>query len=132
MTSAECMILVSNEFINWCNKLSDAGEEQKKYVRRYYMELGVVSKGHIYNTLRSSSSLEDVSEHIGKPVCTFKGRKIKLRITGGISVASAQSLFLSKNVISEILSVILEVINLKYGKNEQQCENSGSEEPQEL
>ena len=58
--------------------------------------------------------------------------EIKLRITGGISVASAQSLFLSKNVISEILSVILEVINLKYGKNEQQCENSGSEEPQEL
>lgn len=132
MTSAECMILVSNEFINWCNKLSDAEGEQKKYVRRHHMELGVVSKGHIYNTLRSPSSLEDVSEHIGKPVCTFKGRKIKLRITGGISVASAQSLFLSKNVISEILSVILEVINLKYGKNEQQCENSGSEEPQEL
>lgn len=119
MTSAECMILVSNEFINWCNKLSDAEEEQKKYVRRYHMELGVVSKGHIYNTLRSPSSLEDVSEHIGKPVCTFKGMEIKLRITGGISVASAQSLFLSEDVISEILSVILEVINLKYGKNKQ-------------
>ena len=119
MTSAECMILVSNEFINWCNKLSGVEEEQKRYVRRYHMELGVVSKGHIYNTLRSPSSLEDVSEHIGKPVCTFKGMEIKLRITGGISVASAQSLFLSKNVISEILSVILEVINLKYGKNKQ-------------
>ena len=119
MTSAECMILVSNEFINWYNKLSDIEEEQKGYVRRRYMKLGVVSKGHIYDTLRPLSSLENVSEHIGKPVCTFKGREIKLRITGGISVASDRSLFLSENTISEILSVILEVINLKYGKNKQ-------------
>ena len=117
MSNAECMILVSNEFINWYNQLDNAEDEQVKDVKRYYMKSGVAAKGHIYGTNRLLPLLDRVSEHVGKRICTFKGRKIKLRISGTVSETSDKSLFLSEDVISEILSVILEVINLKYGKN---------------
>lgn len=119
MSNAECMILVSNEFINWYNQLDNAEAEQVKDIKRYYMKSGVAAKGHIYDMNMSLPLLDRVSEHIGKRICTFKGREIKLRISGTVSEASDKSLFLSENVISEILSVILEVINLKYGKNKQ-------------
>lgn len=117
MSNAECMILVSNEFINWYNQLDNAEDEQVKDVKRYYMKSGVAAKGHIYGTNMSLPLLDRVSEHVGKRICTFKGRKIKLRISGTVSETSDKSLFLSEDVISEILSVILEVINLKYGKD---------------
>lgn len=119
MSNAECMILVSNEFINWYNQLDNAEDEQVKDVKRYYMKSGVAAKGHIYGMDTSLPLLDRVSEHVGRRICTFKGREIKLRISGAVSETSAQSLFLSEDVISEILSVILEVINLKYGKNKQ-------------
>lgn len=117
MSSAECMILVSNEFISWYNQLSNAEAEQIEDVKRYYMKFGVSAKGHIYGIGGTLPLLDSVSKYVGKRICTFKGRKIKLRISGTTSEASDRSLFLSENVISEILSVILEVINLKYGKN---------------
>lgn len=117
MSNAECMILVSNEFINWYNQLDNAEAEQVKDIKRYYMKSGVAAKGHIYGMNMSLPLLDRVSEHVGKRICTFKGREIKLRISGAVSETSDRSLFLSEDVISEILSVILEVINLKYGKN---------------
>lgn len=119
MSNAECMILVSNEFINWYNQLDSAEAEQVKDIKRCYMKSGVAAKGHIYDMNMSLPLLDEVSEHVGKRICTFKGREIKLRISGAVSETSVQSLFLSEDVISEILSVILEVINLKYGKNKQ-------------
>lgn len=119
MSNAECMILVSNEFINWYNQLDNAEAEQVKDIKRYYMKSGVAAKGHIYGMNMSLPLLDRVSEHVGRRICTFKGREIKLRISGAVSETSVQSLFLSEDVISEILSVILEVINLKYGKNKQ-------------
>lgn len=119
MSSAECMILVSNEFISWYNQLSNAEAEQIEDVKKYHMKFGVSAKGHIYGIGGILPLLDSVSEYVGKRICTFKGREIKLRISGTTSEASDRSLFLSENVISEILSVILEVINLKYGKNKQ-------------
>lgn len=119
MSNAECMILVSNEFINWYNQLDNAEAEQVKDIKRYYMKSGVAAKGHIYGMNMSLPLLDRVSEHVGRRICTFKGREIKLRISGAVSETSVRSLFLSEDVISEILSVILEVINLKYGKNKQ-------------
>lgn len=119
MSNAECMILVSNEFIDWYNQLDNAEAEQVKDVKRYYMKSGVAAKGHIYGVNMPLPLLDRVSEYIGKRICTFKGREIKLRIYGAVSETSDRNLFLSENVISEILSVILEVINLKYGKNKQ-------------
>lgn len=117
MSNAECMILVSNEFINWYNQLDNAEAEQVEDIKRCYMKSGVAAKGHIYDMNMSLPLLDRVSEHVGKRICTFKGREIKLRISGAVSETSDRSLFLSENIISEILSVILEVINLKYGKN---------------
>ena len=117
--NAECMILVSNEFINWYNQLDNAEAEQVKDIKGCYMKSGVAAKGHIYGMNMSLPLLDRVSEHVGRRICTFKGREIKLRISGAVSETSARSLFLSEDVISEILSVILEVINLKYGKNKQ-------------
>ena len=119
MSNAECMILVSNEFINWYNQLDNAEAEQVEDIKRCYMKSGVAAKGHIYGMNMSLPLLDRVSEHVGRRICTFKGREIKLRISGAVSETSARSLFLSEDVISEILSVILEVINLKYGKNKQ-------------
>lgn len=119
MSNAECMILVSNEFINWYNQLDNAEAEQVKDIKRYYMKFGVAAKGHIYGMNMSLPLLDRVSGHVGRRICTFKGREIKLRISGAVSETSVRSLFLSEDVISEILSVILEVINLKYGKNKQ-------------
>lgn len=119
MSNAECMILVSNEFINWYNQLDNAEAEQVKDIKRCYMKSGVAAKGHIYGMSMSLPLLDRVSEHVGRRICTFKGREIKLRISGAVSETSVRSLFLSEDVISEILSVILEVINLKYGKNKQ-------------
>lgn len=119
MSSAECMILVSNEFISWYNQPSNAEAEQIEDVKKYHMKFGVSAKGHIYGIGGTLPLLDSVSEYVGKRICTFKGREIKLRISGTTSEASDRSLFLSENVISEILSVILEVINLKYGKNKQ-------------
>lgn len=119
MSNAECMILVSNEFINWYNQLDNAEAEQVKDIKRYYMKSGVAAKGHIYGMNTPLPLLDRVSEHVGRRICTFKGREIKLRISGAVSETSVRSLFLSEDVISEILSVILEVINLKYGKNKQ-------------
>ena len=77
------------------------------------------SNEYIYGMNMSLPLLDRVSEHVGRRICTFKGREIKLRISGAVSETSVRSLFLLEDVISEILSVILEVINLKYGKNKQ-------------
>ena len=128
MSQTECIITISNLFIEWYNKCYNDkiyaysyNRLQDKYILGKYKVLstGIFEEGH-------STNINYYTRHIGKKVCTFKGRDILLNIMDlSNNEEENTTVLLTSMVVSYVVTTILNILNYRYG-NTKSNEETGS------
>lgn len=116
MTTTEYIILVSNEFINWYNRQYNEGYNVYSYSD--LLNSNLLTKVYIINNriYENTNSIEDMSEYIGREVCTFKGKDVTINIIGISDEDRNKCTLLSYSLALYILKTILDIVNYKYGR----------------
>ena len=70
----------------------------------------------------ANESINNYRNYEGKLVCNFKGREIKLHIDDTPSSEQHPATLLQESVIRDIVSAICKVVNLRYGRKEEESE----------
>lgn len=128
MSQTECIITISNLFIEWYNKCYNDkiyaysyNRLQERHILRKYKVLstGIFEEGHSIN-------INYYTSYIGKKVCTFKGRDILLNITDLSNNNDENTTVLLTHIaVSYVVTTILNVLNYRYG-NTKSNEETGS------
>lgn len=115
MSPFEWHIAISNEFIEWYNSRDKKFRERVNY-RDYMMEVKVEGSAIYRQTNPSFINDRDLSEFIGRRVCTFKGEEISLSITGINQHLEDENitLVLNPEICQHILAYILKIVNFGY------------------
>lgn len=127
MALSEYLILISNEFISWYNDQFNKNEIASTFDNLKDSGLVkecIIDNGKIYYE-NSSVNVNNISEYIGKKVCTFKGREVTLDITDIAKVRNEnKSIILDIRFALYILNIILKVLNYRYGRETAIHENT--------
>lgn len=115
MSFLEYLIRISNSYIEWLNrKLSSTDPSNPAYYNLYKRR---IHNDELYEASDGNNSSSDSSEYDGQYVCTFKGKEIKVKVTGTMSENdSPVVLLIDHNVASCFLYRLLNVINYRYGR----------------
>lgn len=120
MSLIEFIVLISNEFIKWYNdqfnkkKLTTRFTELK---RKGILKECIIDNGKIYYD-RGRNNVDNCAQYIGKKVCVFKGREITVNITDIKEVRNEnKSIILDTQTALYILTIILKVLNYRYGRS---------------
>lgn len=120
MSLIEFTVLISNEFIKWYNDQFNKGELTVKFedLKRYnILKECIIDNGKIYYD-RGRNNVNNYAQYIGKKVCVFKGREITVNITDITEVRNEnKSIILNIQTALYILTMILKVLNYRYGRN---------------
>ena len=125
MSPFEWHIAISNKFIEWYNSRDKEFRERVNY--RDYMTEVKIEGFTIYCQIDSSSRNDlDLSEFIGKRVCTFKGEEVSLSITGINQHFEDENitLVLNPEICQHILAYILKIVNFGYGNSNKSYNSS--------
>ena len=77
----------------------------------------VIHNGKIYYT-KYANNAENCAQYIGKRVCTFKGKEITIDIADINEVRNEnKSITLNIHTALYILTIILKVLNYRYGRS---------------
>ena len=118
MSPFEWHIAISNKFIEWYNSRDKEFRERVNY-RDYMMEVKVEGSTIYRQTNSSFINDRDLSEFIGRRVCTFKGEEVSLSITGINQHFEDENitLVLNPEICQHILAYILKIVNFGYGNS---------------
>ena len=127
MSHIEYILLVSNAFIEWYNKKFNNKEIESSFdvlKSSNLLKECIVDNGKIYNYTKIFKAYSNQLRYIGEKVCTFKGRDITIDITdkNEIEENNNKSIILNKDNAMFILTIILRVLNYRYGRNKAICE----------
>lgn len=127
MSFIEYIILISNEFIKWYNNQFNKGKLTTKFEelkRKGVLTECIIHNGRIYYD-NDRNNLNKYIQYIGNKVCTFKGKQITLNITDIFELKNEnKSIILNIQTALYILTVILKVLNYRYGRNKAIHESS--------
>lgn len=127
MSLIEYIILISNSFIAWYNDQYNKREllhsfEQLK--RSGFLNECIINNGKIYYE-NGVENINRYTQYVGKRVCIFKGREVKLEITDMAEVVNEnKTIILNIQNALYILSTILKVLNYRYGRNKAVSEST--------
>lgn len=113
MSYFDYMIDISNSFIEYFNTHFDDKSIAQKCFDYYVLRHSIASNGHFFDP-NTSDTIPDVSQYVGKKVCTFKGRDITLRIMESSKEESQKTIVLNHGLAMYILNNILKIINYRY------------------
>ena len=125
MTFEEYLIRISNSLIEWINN------NPKYHEPRYVGHFDKIISSYTFRngTLYEASSNSDIQytidrfrEHIGKEICTFKGKTIRLVISDIDNISNSDEntvRLLNPSLASFLLNRIITVINYRYGRNQE-------------
>ena len=118
MSPFEWHIAISNKFIEWYNSRDKEFRERVNY-KDYMMEVKVEGSAIYRQTNSSFINDRDLSEFIGRRVCTFKGEEVSLSITGINQHFEDENitLVLNPEICQHILAYILKIVNFGYGNS---------------
>lgn len=120
MSLIEFIVLISNEFIKWYNDQFNKGELTAKFadLKRWgILRECIIDNGKIYYD-NGRNNVNNYAQYIGRKVCVFKGREITVDITDIAEVRNEnKSIILDTQAALYILTIILEVLNYRYGRN---------------
>lgn len=129
MSFIEFIVLISNEFIEWYNDQFNKGELTVKFAdlkHHCFLRECIISNGSVYYD-KNENNIDNYAQYVGKRVCTFKGREITINIT---DIAEARnrnkSIILNTSIALYILTIILKVLNYRYGRDETALEDNKS------
>lgn len=118
MSPFEWHIAISNKFIEWYNSRDKEFRERVNY-KDYMMEAKVEGSAIYRQNNSSFINDRDLSEFIGRRVCTFKGEEVSLSITGINQHFEDENitLVLNPEICQHILAYILKIVNFGYGNS---------------
>lgn len=130
MSLIEFIVLISNEFIKWYNDQFNKGKLTAKFedLKRWgILRECIIDNGKIYYD-NGRNNVNNYAQYIGKKVCVFKGREITVDITDIAEVKNEnKSIILNTQDALYILTIILKVLNYRYGRNKATGNQLGTE-----
>lgn len=128
----DACIHLSNEFIKWFNKYGVTSTVTPEQIKVELMRPYIVADGKIYyKREENGTSIEDARQLDGKPLFTFKGEQVHLKIIITDDLANSNNTYMlfSGTFLNRIVSYILGLMNFKHSKaNGQRRENSQTTE----
>lgn len=120
MSLIEFIVLISNEFIKWYNSQFNEGNvtaHLDALMRDRVLRECIIDNGKIYYE-NAAANINNYAQYIGKKVCIFKGKEVTVNITDIAEVRNDnKSLILNTQTALYILTIILKVLNYRYGRN---------------
>lgn len=130
MSLIEFIVLISNEFIKWYNDQFNKGKLTAKFedLKRWgILRECIIDNGKIYYD-NGRNNVNRYAQYIGKKVCVFKGKEITVDITDIAEVKNEnKSIILDTQDALYILTIILKVLNYRYGRNKATGNQLGTE-----
>ena len=130
MSLIEFIVLISNEFIKWYNDQFNKGKLTAKFedLKRWgILRECIIDNGKIYYD-NGRNNVNNYAQYIGKKVCVFKGKEITVDITDIAEVKNEnKSIILNTQDALYILTIILKVLNYRYGRNKATGNQLGTE-----
>ena len=130
MSLIEFIVLISNEFIKWYNDQFNKGKLTAKFedLKRWgILRECIIDNGKIYYD-NGRNNVNNYAQYIGKKVCVFKGREITVDIIDIAEVKNEnKSIILNTHDALYILTIILKVLNYRYGRNKATGNQLGTE-----
>ena len=127
MSFIEYIVLISNEFIKWYNDKFNKGELTIKFKQlkdKGVLKECIISNGKIYYD-KYQVNIDRYVQYIGKKVCTFKGKEITINITDIDDIRNNnKNVILNVRIALYILTIILKVLNYRYGRNKATYEDN--------
>ena len=130
MSPMEFTIAMSNAFIDWYNKEYHNQEMYSTFGD--LLSAGIISKRKFINGQLfredTSSGRYDYSLHVGKRICTFKGKEVCLSfsdIPADDPSTDTYVVILKDKIANFVATTILNVINFKYGNNTENPNEKG-------
>ena len=124
MSYFDYIIDISNSFIEYFNSHFDNKQIAQHCFDYHVLYHSIASNGHFFDP-NSLNLIPDVSQYVGKKVCTFKGMDITLRIMEPSKEESQKTTVLNHGLAMYILNNILKIINYRY-TNEYTKQHSGN------
>lgn len=118
MSLIEFIVSISNEFIKWYNDQFNKEELTAKFAElkgRGILKECVIDNEKIYYD-RGLNNTDNYTQYIGKKVCMFKGKEITIDIVD-INEVRNKSVILNIHTALYILTIILKVLNYRYGRS---------------
>lgn len=124
MPTMEYILLISNEFIKWYNYKFNQGMLGTFYnqlILKNVLKNYIIISERLY-VLRNN--VKDYSYYANKEVCIFKGKQVYTDIIEDKAQIHNISTILNVDICMYILTLILKVVNLKYGRDKDSEESS--------
>lgn len=122
----EWNILISNLFIEWYNLRYTEGNVS--YTLEYLLDNSILINAVLgTNSIHygNRGTVRDVMRYAGRHILYFKGNAITLTIVNEGIVANNEVTLLEPRMSEEILKVLLETLNYKYGNSEETSTGTG-------
>lgn len=127
MSNEEYILTVSNVFTEWYNKMYNEGVFTYSYGNLLSFDIlkkCIFANGTFFKLGTERTS--NYKRYEGKSVCMFKGKKVTVHIIEDTPDIEDNNsvLIINNKMASYILTIILYVINYKYGRTEQNSNKS--------
>ena len=115
MSYTKYMILISNLFIQWFNNLPKEERESHRMMVQNFVSEYKICNNKIYTTSNTTSNYSNIE---GLQICTFKGTPVKVVVEREASAVENTVLLIIPQIANKILTDILNLVNWKYGNND--------------
>lgn len=114
MDAIHYLIDLTNCFIECVNtgKIVLEGD-LKKLIRKAVLKEVAILDNEVY-VFNNTTNIHDISECIGQPVLTFKGKQVTLNILKEEEKERTESLLLNTKIANYIMDKVLNIINYRY------------------
>lgn len=115
MSYTKYMILISNLFIQWFNNLPEEERVSYRMMVQNFVSEYKICNNKIYTTSNTTSNYSNIE---GLQICTFKGAPVKVVVERDASAVENTVLLIIPQIANKILTDILNLVNWKYGNND--------------
>jgi hypothetical protein len=115
MSYTKYIILISNLFIQWFNNLPKEERESYRVIIQNFISKYKICNNKIYTISNTTSNYSNIE---GLQICIFKGAPVKVVVERDASAVENTVLLIIPQIANKILTDILNLVNWKYGNND--------------
>lgn len=123
MSYVDCVVAVSNAFIEWYNDLYLNGKVDYKLPNLLSNKIlikAIIKGGEIHYVTVRDDDVREASRYNGEHICFFKGEDITLVIDGAAEDNDNSTILLNPDYVEEIVFRLLLVLNYRYGREDRE------------
>jgi hypothetical protein len=123
MSYVDCVVAVSNTFIEWHNDLYLNGTVDYKLpdlLSNKTLIKAIIKGGEIHYVTVRDGDIREASRYNGEHICFFKGEDITLVIDGAAEDNDNSTILLNPDYVEEIVFRLLLVLNYRYGREDRE------------